>query len=224
MEAEMKKAPSPATVIATIALSVALVGGAYAATALPKNSVGSKQIKKGAVKGKDLAKKAVGGKHIKPDAVTGDKVRDKSLTAADIDESTLTGVDAARVNGSQVLQISYSAAANSPDQELFSVAGLTVSAACPGPADDFVNVTAATDTNDSIISLENQVNPAGAVGTLNDFDAGAPITVPVDDTTATMVYGRGSANSPVVSANFLANQFVGGGGQCKVVGTVVTSG
>ncbi len=84
----------------------------------------------------------------------------------------------------------------------------------------------ATDTNDSIISLENQVNPEGTVGTQNDFDAGVPITVAVDDTTATMVYGRGPSNSPVVTANFLANQFSAGGtnGECEVVGTVITSG
>ncbi len=40
---------SYANVIATIALFVALGGGAYAATQLPKNSVGSAQIRKGAV-------------------------------------------------------------------------------------------------------------------------------------------------------------------------------
>ncbi|HET9593151.1 MAG TPA: hypothetical protein VFP17_09570 [Solirubrobacterales bacterium] len=40
---------SYANVIATLALFLALGGGAYAATQLPKNSVGSKQLKKGAV-------------------------------------------------------------------------------------------------------------------------------------------------------------------------------
>jgi hypothetical protein len=48
--------------------------------------------------------------------------------------------------------------------------------------------------------------------------------VPIDDTTAVVVYGRGANSSPVVSASFLANQFVGGGGTCEVVGTVVTDG
>jgi len=41
--------PSPALVISLIALFVALGGTSYAAIALPKNSVGTKQIKKGAV-------------------------------------------------------------------------------------------------------------------------------------------------------------------------------
>lgn len=52
-----------ANVIACLALFVALGGASYAATQLPKNSVGSEQIKK--------------------DAVTGVKVKDGSLRAAD---------------------------------------------------------------------------------------------------------------------------------------------
>lgn len=41
--------PSPAMVVALIALFVALSGGAYAAINLPANSVGTKQLKNGAV-------------------------------------------------------------------------------------------------------------------------------------------------------------------------------
>ena len=41
--------PSPATVIATIALLVALAGTGYAASALPANSVGNKQLQNNAV-------------------------------------------------------------------------------------------------------------------------------------------------------------------------------
>jgi hypothetical protein len=55
--------PSPAMVVALLALSVALGGTGYAATKLPKNSVGSAQIKR--------------------NAVTGDKVDDGSLFVND---------------------------------------------------------------------------------------------------------------------------------------------
>ena len=41
--------PSPAMIVACLALFVALAGGAYAATRLPKNSVGPAQLKAGAV-------------------------------------------------------------------------------------------------------------------------------------------------------------------------------
>lgn len=55
--------PSPATVIATIALLVALAGTGYAASALPANSVGNKQLQN--------------------NAVTSSKVKDHSLLRVD---------------------------------------------------------------------------------------------------------------------------------------------
>lgn len=70
---------SYANVMATIAVFVALGGGAYAATALPRNSVGTKQIKRSAVTKSKLAR----------NAVLGSKVKDDSLTGADVAESTL---------------------------------------------------------------------------------------------------------------------------------------
>jgi hypothetical protein len=64
------RAPSPALVIALIALFVALGGTSYAAIKLPKNSVGSKQLKK--------------------NAVTGVKIKNKAVTASKINTSGLT--------------------------------------------------------------------------------------------------------------------------------------
>jgi hypothetical protein len=58
-----------ANVTATLALFVALSGGAYAATALPANSVGSKQLKKS----------AVGTTDIKNNTITGAKIKLSSL-------------------------------------------------------------------------------------------------------------------------------------------------
>lgn len=65
------KTPSPATAIACAALAVALAGTGYAVTALPKNSVGTKQIKKS--------------------AVTSAKVKDGTLVAADFKAGVLAG-------------------------------------------------------------------------------------------------------------------------------------
>src|SRR5262249_27364680 len=77
--------PTYAGVTATLALFVALSGGAYAAATLPANSVGAKQIKKSAVeRGK-----------IKRNAIDGSKVLDNALTGEDIKESTLDEVPAA---------------------------------------------------------------------------------------------------------------------------------
>ncbi|HKP89111.1 MAG TPA: hypothetical protein VJT75_03970 [Thermoleophilaceae bacterium] len=70
---------SYANVVATLALVLAAGGGAYAATQLPANSVGSKQLKANAV---TRAK-------VKGNAINGGKVADDSLAGDDIAESSL---------------------------------------------------------------------------------------------------------------------------------------
>jgi hypothetical protein len=74
--------PSHGTVVAYVALFVALGAGAYAA-GLAKNSVKSKNIAPKQVKRSDIA----------PNAVDGSRVKDDSLTGADILESTLQDPD-----------------------------------------------------------------------------------------------------------------------------------
>ena len=65
----MKSSSAPAYVIAVLALIVAFGGGAFAATQLPKNSVGAKQLKK--------------------NSVTAKKVKNGSLLAADFKKGQL---------------------------------------------------------------------------------------------------------------------------------------
>lgn len=220
----MRRRINYSNVMASMAVFLVLGGGAYAAFSVPKNSITSKQIKKGSVKRSDLAKNAVGKKQIKGSAVSGSKVADDSLSGNDIDESTLEGVASAeRVGGSRIEQAAYSAGPNTPTETLFTIAGLTVTARCPSPLDDHVVLTATTETDNSIIGLQQEIDTV-EVGVENDFDAGEVLEAGIDDTTAVLSYGRGSESTPVVTATFLANQFVGGGGECKVVGTVVTDG
>lgn len=64
-------APSPALVVACIALAVSLGGVGYAAVSLPRGSVGTPQLK--------------------ANAVTGAKVRKDTLTGLDVNEATLRG-------------------------------------------------------------------------------------------------------------------------------------
>lgn len=81
--------------LALVALFIALGGTTYAATALPKNSVGTKQLKKNAVTAAKIKNGSVTGAKIANNAVTGATVKDDSLTGADILESTLGQVPSA---------------------------------------------------------------------------------------------------------------------------------
>ena len=81
--------PSPAMIVAMVALIVALGGTSYAATKLSKNSVGTPQIKKNAVTGAKIKNKAVTAAKIKNNSVTSAKVKDRSLVARDFQANSL---------------------------------------------------------------------------------------------------------------------------------------
>ena len=74
--------PSPAMVVAFIALGLALGGTSYAVVKPGKNTVGSRQLRNNAVSAAKL----------KAGAVDSTKVRDDSLTGQDINEATLVAV------------------------------------------------------------------------------------------------------------------------------------
>src|ERR1044072_1218887 len=87
-----------ANVTATLALFIALGGGAYAVIKLPKNSVKSKQIKDGQVKNADLAAGAVSGEKVAAGAIGADDlsptVRPRHFAyARDVGSATETILD-----------------------------------------------------------------------------------------------------------------------------------
>ncbi|MGA8926578.1 MAG: hypothetical protein WB462_10190 [Solirubrobacterales bacterium] len=82
-------------VIGLLALFIALGGTTYAATALPKNSVGTKQLKNNAVTPAKIKNGSATNAKIGANAITGAKVKNDSLTGADILESSLGKVPSA---------------------------------------------------------------------------------------------------------------------------------
>ncbi len=85
--------PSPAAVIAIVALVFALSG---VAVALPgKNSVAGKDIKKNAINAAKIKKKAVTGAKLANGAVTTSKLADGAVTGAKVNEATLGKVPSA---------------------------------------------------------------------------------------------------------------------------------
>lgn len=100
------KGPSPAFVVALIALFVALGGTTYAATSLPRNSVGTKQLKKNAVVSSKIKRGAVTARKIDtkglsvPNAAQAANARElDGHGPGDFLAATGTAADAARLGG-----------------------------------------------------------------------------------------------------------------------------
>jgi hypothetical protein len=89
MRDRLRKLPSPALVIAFIAL-VAALGTGTGVALTGTNTVNSGDIVNNSVRGKDIKNNNVRGKDIRNGSVKSRDVGDNSLTGADIDESTLS--------------------------------------------------------------------------------------------------------------------------------------
>jgi hypothetical protein len=86
--------PSPALLVALLALFVALGGSAYAVkktTVAPANSVVTKSIKKGAVTRLKLADASVGANQLLPGAVGAPQIADGGVGTAEIADGAVTG-------------------------------------------------------------------------------------------------------------------------------------
>jgi hypothetical protein len=168
-----------ANVTATLALFIALSGGAYAATALPAKSVGSKQLKHGAVV----------TANIKTNAVNGSKVLANSLTGADIKESSLAKIPSATVADTAT----HTASSAALDKATYKTA--TGSA----PASSAANAATATcDAGQHVVGGGVKLDTPG-VGVVNDSYPDA------NDTAWTAHVGNASGTgtgNPATPTNF----------------------
>ena len=167
-----RRLPSPALVIAGIALVVALGGTTYAATALPKNSVGAKQLKSGSVGTVKLAK----------GSVTSRQIKDHTIVAADIAKGALPALGsrvahadtaghadtashadtAGSVGGATFATIDYRVAANSPATDVLSANGLTISASCDAAGTLLLSLSSASgDAQYALLATDDTGNVRG---------------------------------------------------------------
>ena len=138
----LRRLPSPAMVVACIALAVALGGTSYAAIKLPRNSVGTSQLQKNAVVASKLNARSVGPQKLQNNAVTARTVQDGQLTGAKIVESTLakvpsaanadTAANATLAGGNTVKRFTTVVAPDGAQATVLDLNGLTITLACPG--------------------------------------------------------------------------------------------
>jgi hypothetical protein len=91
--------PRHSTIVAYLALFVALGGTGYAAINLPKNSVGAKQIKTGGVTSKEIQNSTVKSGDVRNSTLLGRDIRTNALGGREIDESRLGLVPSAATLG-----------------------------------------------------------------------------------------------------------------------------
>src|SRR5882757_173179 len=91
--------PSPALLIACLALFVAMGGVGYAAVKLKPNSVKTKNIKDGAVSTTKIADGAVTTPKVADGAVTTSKIADKGVTSGKFFSSNVTTQNFGMVTG-----------------------------------------------------------------------------------------------------------------------------
>jgi hypothetical protein len=85
----LRRRPSPAMLVALLALFVALGGSTYAAT-----KIRARDIRTGAVGSRAIANNSIRSSDIRNAVVTGQDVKDDSLTNADIDNTSLRALSA----------------------------------------------------------------------------------------------------------------------------------
>ena len=126
----LKRLPSPALVIAFIAL-VAALGTGSAVALVGKNTVAADDIKKNAVGASEIKKNAVGASEIKSSAVRSSEVQNNSLTGADIDESSLNVVGGGGGGGGATV-VSFSQRLSANQTKTQAIGNFTISSATNG--------------------------------------------------------------------------------------------
>jgi hypothetical protein len=80
--------PSPAMIVACLALFVALGGVGYAAA-----TIGSSQIKNNSIRSGDIRNSTITGKDVKNSGLTGSDIKNSSLSGRDVKNNSLLGAD-----------------------------------------------------------------------------------------------------------------------------------
>jgi hypothetical protein len=152
-----RRLPSPAMVVACLALTVALAGTSYAAIRLPANSVGTAQLKSGAVTGAKVQRNTLGGDQI-AESRLGKVPEAANAHLADI-------ADQAR--SARISQIDYRQSGGTIPTSRHARIG----AFCDAPAVPVAGGAGVTDPDNAFVTSSTPIPPVGWEATAR---AGAP--------------------------------------------------
>jgi len=227
----LRRRPSPAMVVAFVALGVALAG---TANALPgKSRVKKDDIARAAVRAQHIYSNAVRTKHIRSRNVTRSKIARRAinsdlvgvdaLTGQNVVESSLSTVpNSSKTNNRSIEKFAFVAGTGTAATLVLNLNGLSLYAACnAGPA---LNVTAGTTVSGAWIHSGGTLAPGGGSYYIGDdaFNAGDSFDVLANATTGstgvrgTLTYVR--PDGEVVSSDYLAQETATG---CVFAGTAI---
>jgi hypothetical protein len=149
--------PSPAMIVACVALFVALGGVGYAAA-----TIGSAQIKNNSVQGKDIKNSTITGRDVKNSSLTGSDIKNSSLAGRDVKNDSLSGSDILESSLGKV------PAASSADNALSANSAKTVDDGAITPA-KISGIPAVRASNDSGQSIAGD-SPVTLAFTAETFD------------------------------------------------------
>jgi hypothetical protein len=170
-----RRLPSPALIVASLALAVALGGTTYAASALPRNSVGARQLKAGSVTTVKLAKGSVTSRQIKDHTIVASDLAKNAIPALSGKAASATHADTAdraenaaradvagSVSGASFTTVDYRVGASTPEQKLVAANGLTVAASCDDSGTLLLSLSSATgDAQYALLATDETGNVRG---------------------------------------------------------------
>lgn len=221
--------PSAALIISFIALMAALGGTSYAAFALPKNSVGTKQLKKSAVTTAKIKNGAVTGSKLNLTGVTvpnaSHATSADSATSATSATNATNASNATSVGGLSVKTFSKLVPTNTTTaQSVVTLGGLTLTLACDATGQPTFQATGAV-TGSLIRGMKVSVTTTTQEGT-SQSTAGTPTTLLAPtDSRGGVAFQYAQPDGHVVSVNAYVDDRVtiGGFDGCSASGSAIGS-
>ena len=210
MKSLLARRPSPALVIALIALFVSLSGVSYGVATgfidsreiknnevrsldIRNNEIRTRDLRNNEVRGIDIRNSTVQSRDIALNAVTGDDVKEDTLQkvpSALLADTATSAASATEVGGVEMRRIAFAGNAGGSFTEILNFGGLTLEARC-APATGILQVQA----NPSAQNGEFTSNFTGGVSD-DDFDPGDDATVAMnaDDENGQVSYAGSDDN------------------------------
>ncbi len=151
----IRKHLSYANVVATLALFLAMGGGALAALRIPPNSIGTPQLKRGAVTGIKVKVGSLTATDIKPKSLTGESFKPGSLTPENLPHFGLANL--LGVSGTALNNVTITLAKGACGRYVFAASGAQPGEAVMLQGSDISELQHAIEAGPSITN-PNEIN------------------------------------------------------------------